>query len=355
MITFPFQELEFWYQQFKRDLPWRKFQDAYRVWVSEIMLQQTQVNNVIPYYQRFLKKFPTIEALAQAEEEEVLPLWSGLGYYTRARNLLKTARIVTEKFKGNLPSTFEELLKLPGIGPYTAGALLSIAYHLPYPVLDGNVKRVFSRFFLEKSNQKLEQIANSLIGQSYQLKNDPSSFNQSLMELGALVCNPQNPTCLSCPLKKGCGAFKKNLQPFYPQLTKKNQTEYRFFALLMAVKKIDGSIKFLVRKRSQNEQWLKELWEFPMIQLKKDLKVRNKQALLKEFFKIFSQQIKCKIRECAYVGNFFHSITHHRLKIHVVKSSLDGSLQGFGPTQWVANKDLKKIASSSILKKALAL
>lgn len=353
--NFPFQELEFWYQRFKRDLPWRKFQDAYPVWVSEIMLQQTQVKNVIPYYQRFLKKFPTIKTLARAQEEEVLPLWSGLGYYTRARNLLKTAKLVSKNFKGELPREFKELLKLPGIGPYTAGAILSIAYHLPYPVLDGNVRRVFSRFFLVRSNQKLEQIANKLISKSTQLKNDPSLFNQSLMELGALVCNPQNPECFICPLKKGCGAFKENLQPFYPESLKKNKIEHRFFALLMAVQRINGSVKFLVRKRSGNEQWLKKLWEFPMIQLKKDLEVKNEELFLKEFSKLFSGKARCKIKECSYLGSFFHSITRHRLKIHVIKACLDGSLQGFGPIQWVKDKDLKRIASSSILKKALAL
>lgn len=198
-----------WFHCQKRDLPWRRDRDPYKIWVSEVMLQQTRVETVLPYYLRFVERFPTVEALAAAEEADVLKLWEGLGYYSRARNLLRGARQVMEEFGGVLPDDPEQLARIKGIGPYTAGAILSIAYGRPVPAVDGNVLRVLSRLLLveediqKPGNRRLfTELAAQLV-----CPDDPSAFNQGLMELGALVCTPRAPKCLLCPVREDCRAY----------------------------------------------------------------------------------------------------------------------------------------------------
>lgn len=198
-----------WFRHQQRDLPWRRDRDPYKIWVSEVMLQQTRVETALPYFLRFVERFPTVEALAAAEEADVLKLWEGLGYYSRARNLLRGARQVMEEFGGVLPDDPEELARIKGIGPYTAGAILSIAYGRPVPAVDGNVLRVLSRLLLvEEDVQKpgtrrlFTQLAAELV-----CPDDPSAFNQGLMELGALVCTPRAPKCLLCPVREDCRAY----------------------------------------------------------------------------------------------------------------------------------------------------
>lgn len=183
-----------WFDRDQRDMPWRKDRDPYRIWVSEIMLQQTQVKTVIPYFNRWMKTFPTVHALAKAPLPKVLKQWEGLGYYSRARNLHKAAHIVSQELDGNIPDTLPGILKLPGIGRYTAGAILSIAYDQPVPVLDGNVKRVVSRLFLMKDNGATTASETRLWNKAESLvpRKRPGDFNQALMELGATVCLPKN-------------------------------------------------------------------------------------------------------------------------------------------------------------------
>jgi len=197
-----------WYLEEKRDLPWRKTNDPYKIWVSEVMLQQTKVETVIPYYERFIKKYPSLEALASAEEEELLKQWEGLGYYSRARNLQAGVREVVEAYNSQVPTSREEISKLKGVGPYTAGAVLSIAYGVPEHAVDGNVMRVLSRILLieediakPKTKKIFERAVMELID-----KEDPSSFNQGLMELGAVICTPTKPKCLLCPVREYCTA-----------------------------------------------------------------------------------------------------------------------------------------------------
>ncbi|MGB8955280.1 MAG: A/G-specific adenine glycosylase, partial [Tumebacillaceae bacterium] len=197
-----------WYEENKRDLPWRRTRDPYAIWVSEVMLQQTRVETVIPYWHRFLEQFPTIDALAKAPEEQVLKAWEGLGYYSRGRNLQKGAQAVQERHHGIVPDALDEMLALPGVGPYTAGAVLSIAYDRPVPAVDGNVFRVLSRIFLieedimkPKTRKTFEGIAEFMIPEGY-----AASFNQGLMELGATVCIPKNPRCALCPVREQCSA-----------------------------------------------------------------------------------------------------------------------------------------------------
>lgn len=207
-----------WYSQSKRDLPWRKTNNPYYIWISEIMLQQTQVNTVIPYYENFIASFPTINALANAPIEKIYKCWEGLGYYSRARNLQIAAQMIMEKHNGIFPNSYETILTLKGIGPYTASAIASIAFQIPKGVVDGNVLRILSRvdnnyenIALEKTKKAYQNRMNELI-----FKDDPSSFNQALMDLGAMICKPKNPHCEKCPIKTHCLAFKNNKQNILP-------------------------------------------------------------------------------------------------------------------------------------------
>lgn len=211
-----------WFYQNQRDLPWRKTQDPYAIWLSEVMLQQTQVDTVIPYYYKFLEAYPTVEALANADTETVLKLWEGLGYYSRAKRLIACAQMVVDQFDGVFPRTKAEMLKLPGVGSYTAGAVLGIAYNVKEPAVDGNVLRVIARFLawdLDIGDPK-----NRLSFENYlseYLPEDMRAFNQALMELGATVCTPKAPKCGQCPIRSDCQALSKELVDQLPVKSKK--------------------------------------------------------------------------------------------------------------------------------------
>ncbi|WP_100330436.1 A/G-specific adenine glycosylase [Bacillus xiapuensis] len=259
------EDLIAWYQQEKRDLPWRRSPDPYKVWVSEIMLQQTRVDTVIPYFNRFMEKFPTIEALADAEEEQVLKAWEGLGYYSRARNLQAAVREVKENYGGRVPDTKDEISSLKGVGPYTSGAILSIAYGVPEPAVDGNVMRVMARILsiwediAKSSSRKIfEEAVRQMIA-----KEDPSSFNQALMELGALICTPASPSCLLCPVREHCRAFHEGVEQELPVKTRKKNSKHVHLGAAVLMTE-DG--KVLIQKRPETGL-LANLWEFPNVEL----------------------------------------------------------------------------------------
>lgn len=244
-------ELLDWYDRNKRDLPWRRHRDPYYIWVSEIMLQQTRVDTVIPYFQRFIERFPTIEALADAPEDEVLKCWEGLGYYSRARNLQQAARQVKEQYGGMMPSGKDEVAGLKGVGPYTAGAIRSIAFNIPAPAVDGNVMRVLSRYFLieedimkVRTRTHMEELVMTLIPEGR-----ASDFSQALMELGALVCTPKSPKCLTCPVMHHCAARFEGKEEQLPIKTKAKppRPEYRLTAIVEGSGQHQG--KILVRRR----------------------------------------------------------------------------------------------------------
>ncbi|WP_099304960.1 A/G-specific adenine glycosylase [Bacillus sp. Marseille-P3800] len=252
-----------WYNEHKRDLPWRTSQDPYRVWVSEVMLQQTRVDTVIPYYERFMRLFPEMEDLAYASEEEILKVWEGLGYYSRVRNLQKGVREVVEHYGGEVPKNRKEIESLKGVGPYTAGAVLSIAYDLPEPAVDGNVMRVLSRVFnlsddiaKPSTRKKHEAILYEAI-----YADDPSSFNQGLMELGALVCTPTSPGCLLCPVREQCDAFYLGTQADLPVKSKKKKAKT---VDLDAFVLLDENKQLYIEKRPA-EGLLAGLWQLPML------------------------------------------------------------------------------------------
>ncbi|MDX1332017.1 MAG: A/G-specific adenine glycosylase [Robiginitalea sp.] len=258
-----------WYQIHRRELPWRKTRDPYRIWLSEIMLQQTRVAQGLPYYLKFTGRFPQVEDLAAASQEEVLKLWQGLGYYSRARNLHATARMVASDYGGRFPDSYSELLKLKGVGPYTAAAIASICYGLPHPVVDGNVYRVLSRFF------GVQLPVNSTEGIRYFADlaaevidpDRPGDYNQGLMEFGALQCVPQNPDCNACPLSRSCEAFARNLVADLPRKLPKKKVRQRVFNYLVPV---DQAFRTRLVKREGPGIW-QGLFEFPLIETEQEV------------------------------------------------------------------------------------
>lgn len=255
-----------WFDQHRRDLPWRRTSDPYRIWLSEVMLQQTRVETVLPFYNRFLERFPTVEDLARAELEEVLALWSGLGYYRRARQLHAAARRIAEI--GTFPSTVEGLLDLPGIGAYTAAAVASIAFGVAAPVMDGNVERVLSRFLALEGDPKANGPRRQLLAAAAELLDPrrPGDSNQALMELGATLCSPRRPKCLLCPLRPGCRASLEGDPESYP--TPKAKREGERHRLLVAV--VEDGEGVLLFRRPEDSTLLAGTWELPWVTLEKN-------------------------------------------------------------------------------------
>jgi len=247
------------YDEGRRNLPWRSESDPYRIWVSEVMLQQTRVETVIPYYKEWVRRFPDLEALATADEEEVLRVWQGLGYYSRARRLHGAARVVRERFGGTLPTRADELKSLPGVGDYTAGAVASIAFGEVVPVVDGNVRRVLSRLFdlADPSAGDLRKLAGGLVD-----PRRPGDFNQALMELGAVVCRPRSPACARCPLQALCLGRERGTVEERPARTRRGAVREVDVAVLVAVSGPPRAWRFFLRKRRERGL-LEGMWEFP--------------------------------------------------------------------------------------------
>ena len=257
------QHLMAWYAEHKRPLPWRQDSDPYKIWLSEIILQQTRVAQGLPYYKRFINAYPTVHDLAKASEQDVLHLWQGLGYYSRARRLHQCSRYIVEKLGGTFPDTYEGLLALPGVGPYTAGAIASIAFRKPTPVVDGNVYRVLARLFgieddiASPAGQKVfRQLAATLVPAQ-----DPGTYNQALMEFGALHCTPQQPQCARCPLQRGCVAYQTNKQHLLPVKKRRLRIKKRFLYYLLI--HFDGLL--YVKKRTHKDIW-HGLYDFYLIE-----------------------------------------------------------------------------------------
>ncbi|HAQ06624.1 MAG TPA: A/G-specific adenine glycosylase, partial [Bacillus bacterium] len=306
-------------------------------WVSEIMLQQTRVDTVIPYFNRFLENFPTIEALANADEEKVLKAWEGLGYYSRVRNLQSAVREVHEKYNGKVPDSLVEISSLKGVGPYTAGAILSIAYDQPEPAVDGNVMRVLSRILLIKediakaSTRKIfEQAVRAVISHE-----NPSYFNQAMMELGALICTPTSPSCLLCPVREHCQAFHEGVQSELPIKTKKQkQKSVQLAAGIFTNEK--GEI--LIRKRPETGL-LAQLWELPTIELSLDFQ-RQRDQLAEHFNELY--KIKPKIGDA--LGQIDHVFSHLIWSIQVYSGEFEGVVANTPQLKLVTEEELQEYA-----------
>jgi A/G-specific adenine glycosylase len=360
-----------WFSTNARDLPWRRTRDPYAIWISEIMLQQTQVKTVIPFWNRWLRELPTIAAAAKVNSAKLHKLWEGLGYYTRVRNLQKAAQVIMEKHGGRFPESFDEVIALPGIGRYTAGAICSIAFNQPTPILDGNAIRVLTRIFgiaknprEKQTSAQLWQLAEEFVAHAARLnssrsirrdaahseaqnnqgrltspptiKGSCSTLNQSLMELGALVCTPRNPQCLICPVKKLCVAFQENRTEALPNLGKREAATARHFIAFA----IEQGGKFLVRQRPDGIVNA-HLWEFPNIET--NVKKANAKDAFKSIFKITPRQIEllCTVK---------HSITRYRVTLEAFIVSLE-KFPAKTDGVWKTPAQLQSLAFSSAHKK----
>ncbi|HEY1662879.1 MAG TPA: A/G-specific adenine glycosylase [Verrucomicrobiae bacterium] len=337
-----------WYAENARDLPWRRTHDPYAIWVSEIMLQQTQVITVIPFWEHWMHELPTIKAVANAKPNKIHKLWEGLGYYTRARNLQKAAQTIVREHGGQFPSRFDDVLALPGVGRYTAGAICSIAFNQPMPILDGNVIRVLTRTFgiakdprEKETNQLLWQIAEELVHRAHdtKAKNACSHLNQSLMELGALICTPRNPQCTICPAKKLCLAFREDRIAELPNTGKRAAATARQFIAFV----IDRDGKFLVRQRPAGVVNA-HLWEFPNLETNGEKK--SPAACFKLHFEFAPTSLES-------LCSFKHSITRYRITLEAFRVKLSKDLKIPAGT-WQTKRQLERLAFTSAHKKILA-
>ena len=312
MAHHPYQPIQTalvkWYDANKRDLPWRNTRNPYKIWVSEVMLQQTQVNTVIPYYHRFITRFPDVHTLATVDLQSVLKLWEGLGYYSRARNLHQAANIIVNEYDSSIPGTLKEIKQLPGVGDYIAAALLSIAYNLPYPVVDGNVKRVLARLFLMDTPvnhtgshavflRKAQELMDATI---------PAVYNQALMELGAMVCRPKQPKCLACPQQAYCLAYKVNKTGQFPRKNKKKPLPE--YALAVGVVKKKG--KLLIIRRPE-KGLLGGLWEFP------NGRIESSENPEEACLRYMKTEVNITADIDAFVTRIKHAYTHFKITMDV--------------------------------------
>ncbi|MBD3265713.1 A/G-specific adenine glycosylase [bacterium] len=325
-----------WFRKNKRALPWRQTKEPYRIWISEIMLQQTRVEAVIGYYHRFLEAFPTIHALARAKEDHVLKLWEGLGYYSRARNLHRAAKIVVNDQNGEFPDTLDTIQALPGIGKYTAAAIGSIAHGLRAPVLDGNVKRVVTRLyaveaFIEqaKTTEKLYVFLDAMLS-----PRSPGDFNEAVMELGARVCLPRKPKCAECPIRKHCEAFAQGRPQEFPFRKPKKPIPHH--EVVAAAIKKNG--RYLLGKRPSSHM-LGGLWEFPGGKVEEG--ETHKQALKREL----KEEVGIKIRVHNHLVSVNHAYSHYSVTLHLyLCEHLDGKPQPLyhAALKWIPKSQLKK-------------
>jgi len=332
-----------WYQVHKRDLPWRNISDPYRIWISEIILQQTRVNQGLDYYLRFVERFPNVEMLAAAEEDEVLKYWQGLGYYSRARNLHQAARQIIQDFGGVFPKTYPEVLRLKGVGTYTAAAICSFAYNLPYAVVDGNVYRVLSRLFAietpidsHSGKKEFDSLAQQLIENSA-----PSLHNQALMEFGALQCVPVSPDCSVCPLRVFCKAYELKMVERLPVKSKKTPTKQRFFNYLV----INFNQYIFLQKRTADDIW-KNLYEFPLIET--DHLLTEAELFENDFFQKLFQSIK-EISILQISKPVHHLLTHRRITAQFITLQIAKKSEALKQFIEIPNTEIDDFAVSRLM------
>ncbi|CAG7649794.1 A/G-specific adenine glycosylase [Paenibacillus allorhizosphaerae] len=357
-------ELLAWYRRHKRDLPWRRSRNPYHIWVSEIMLQQTRVETVIPYFNRFVEKFPTVEALAEAPEEEVLKMWEGLGYYSRARNLQSAVREVRENYGGVVPDTKEDVFSLKGVGPYTAGAILSIAYNKPEPAVDGNVMRVLSRYFLIEDDimKGSTRVAMEKLAQELIPEGAAGDFNQGLMELGALVCTPKSPSCLTCPVMAHCMGRDAGMEESLPvkKKAKPPRPERRFVALVEGDGEQAGCV--LVRQRPQ-EGLLARMWELPHALAPFEASVPSAQddpSLAQSVLATHLEEESLAIAPVAWYMQAEHTFSHIHWELDVYvcrpeRSALLPDHPALLPThyRWIGPDDMAQLAFPNVFLRIL--
>ena len=319
-----------WYQSVKRTMPWRDTDDPYRIWVSEIMLQQTRVDQAQPYFERFVEAFPTVHALADAERDEVLRVWEGLGYYSRARYLHNAAQLIVDEFDGAVPDTYDAIRELPGVGPYTAAAVLSIAYDKPHAVLDGNVIRVLSRVFAVEENVKsapvkrrLQAAADALIDPE-----QPGTFNQAMMELGALICTPRSPSCADCPVQPACQAETDGNPEDYPVTPDKKPIPHYDIAVGLV---FDDEGHLLIQRRP-DDGMLGGLWEFP------GGKQEEGEDLATTCQRELREELGIEVDVADHFYTLSHAYSHFKITMHAFRCRIASgtpSPELDQPLQWV--------------------
>lgn len=319
-----------WYRDNKRTPPWRDHPDPYAVWVSEIMLQQTRVETVVPYFEKWMMLFPNVRALAKASEQEVLNAWEGLGYYSRARNLHKASKIVSNEYDGELPRDLKALRKLPGIGRYTVGAIASIAFGMHEPALDGNIKRVYARLFdisEPVDSTSGEKILWKLAGDNLP-EGQAGDFNQALMDLGAMICIPKKPCCTLCPLMKMCKAYGNGMQEHRPVMKPKKDVPHHILAAGVII--VKG--KILLAQRP-SEGLLGGMWEFPNGRINGDP--------AKGLAKALKTGYRLNVRREEALGVVQHAYSHFKVTVHVFKCKVVAKSAGMN-LKWVSREELKE-------------
>jgi A/G-specific adenine glycosylase len=335
-----------WYLQNKRSLPWRDTNDPYIIWLSEVILQQTRVEQGLSYFLKFSDTYPDVKTLAKADEQDVLKMWQGLGYYSRARNLLNTARLVASYHHGAFPDTYDGLLGLKGIGPYTAAAIASFAYKLPHAVVDGNVMRVLSRVF------NLSEPVNSTMGKKIvdQLaaaclsKTNPDIYNQSIMELGAMICTPANPDCPGCPLNIKCEAFAKKTVALRPVKIKKQKATVRH--IHYAVIETEADIVF--RRRGEKDIW-QGLHDFPSVETMEEPGAEY----LKQFVKESFPKGKLALAPQSPERSYKHLLTHRRIEARFWRFRMVGNVATNSLYLSIPKKEIGKLAVPRLIHKFL--
>lgn len=325
-----------WYEINKREMPWREVRDPYLIWISEVMLQQTQVETVRPYFERFIKQFPDIQSLAGADQQQVLKAWEGLGYYSRARNLQKGAKLILSEMAGKLPKKFNELLAVPGIGPYTAAAISSIAFNEPVPVVDGNVFRVFARLTELEDDISRPQTRKLVFESLKEIipTGNPGDFNQAVMELGALVCRPKQPDCLNCPVSEFCSGFRHGTFSRFPVKKKQLERPHKEIAVGLCIH--DG--KVLIARRHEN-QMLAGLWEFP------GGKVESGETFIECVVREFKEEVGLDITVSEKLVEVDHAFTHFSITIHAyICKVISGTAKPLSASEvcWVRPSELKQ-------------
>ena len=312
----------YWYNKNQRDFPWRKSKDAYKVWLSEIILQQTQTSQGLSYFSNIINTFPTLKDLAEASEEQILKLWQGLGYYSRARNLHYTAKYIQNNFNGVFPDDYNSLLKLKGIGPYTAAAISSICFNEKRAAVDGNVYRILARVFdiniainSTEGIKTFQELADSLISET-----NPGDYNQSMMDLGASICTPKNPKCNECPLKLICRAYYNNTINNLPVKIKKAKIKHRYFHYLC----IEYNGNFLMKKRITKDIW-RNLYDFPLIEGEGICKENDL-----DYKSLFNSILENEI-VIVKTKHYEHQLTHQKLNITIeyIKTNKINDNNGF--------------------------
>lgn len=335
-----------WYLKENRELPWRKTKDPYKIWLSEIILQQTRVDQGLPYYLRFVNTFPSVGFLSDASEDEVLKNWQGLGYYSRARNLHYTAKYIYRELNGKFPDTYDEIRKLKGVGPYTAAAIASFAFGLPYAVLDGNVARVLSRIFnvetainTTKGKKELEKLAEACLDE-----NQPDTYNQAIMELGALICTPKKPRCMLCPVQEKCRSFELGNQHLRPIKEKKAKPRPRKIDYAV----IENEGHYIFRKRTEDDIW-KGLYDFASLEEEEEVTEITMMKFAEKTFPHF----KIKEVDALPRKSYTHLLSHRRIKAYFWHLRVEGVQDVSAPYKSVKKEKVHEVAVPRLIHRFL--